>query len=61
MKCPVCGETAPEPAWFCIPRQIGEAVQDKPCTYSVEGHARFVKRTNEKFATINQEIEPKAQ
>lgn len=38
--CPICGETAPEPAWLCLPRMMGEAKAGKPCTYSVEGDAR---------------------
>jgi len=52
-KCPVCGETRPEPAWFCLPRQIGEAKEGEPCSYSVEGHTRMVKKMREKFAALD--------
>lgn len=40
-RCPVCGETAPEPASLCIPRLIGAAKAGEPCDYSREGEARF--------------------
>lgn len=39
--CPICGETAPEPASLCIPRLIRTAETGKPCDYSLEGEARF--------------------
>lgn len=44
-RCPVCGETNPYPAWFCLPRAIGEAEKGKPCSYSVEGNARMGKQS----------------
>lgn len=52
VKCPVCGETSPEPAWFCLPRVVGEAESGKPCPYSVEGHAAMSARMSKKFAAI---------
>ena len=39
--CPVCGETAPEPASLCLRRIARLAVQGEPCDYSIEGEARF--------------------
>jgi len=39
-KCPMCGETDPMPAWFCVARLFKAATPDKPCPHSVEGHAR---------------------
>lgn len=49
-KCPVCGETAPEPAALCIPRLTGRAEADKPCDYSREGEARFAAEIGEEKA-----------
>lgn len=40
-KCPVCGETDPYPAWFCMMRATGNAAQGKPCSYSREGNERM--------------------
>lgn len=39
-RCPICGETSPEPQWLCVPRMIGSAQINKPCDYSQEGEAR---------------------
>jgi len=39
-KCPMCGETDPMPAWFCVARLFKAAALGKPCPHSVEGHAR---------------------
>lgn len=49
-KCRVCGETSPEPAWFCLPRQMGEAAVGQPCSYSKEGHERMVGRLKQRIA-----------
>lgn len=40
-KCEICGETRPEPKWFCLARAMREAVPGKPCAWSVEGHERL--------------------
>lgn len=39
-RCPVCGETAPEPAWLCLNRLGGTAVKGESCAYSVEAEER---------------------
>lgn len=48
-KCPVCGETDPFPAWFCLLRIAGVAVQGESCSYSVEGAARSSQRMRARF------------
>lgn len=40
-RCPICGETVPEPSSLCIPRAVGIAEPGEPCDYSLEGEARF--------------------
>ena len=49
-QCPVCGETDPYPAWFCLMRAIGNAKQGEPCTYSREGKERMATACHEKAA-----------
>lgn len=50
-KCPVCGETDPYPAWFCMMRATGNAEQGKPCSYSREGNDRMKDRFAERVHT----------
>lgn len=47
-KCPVCGETDPMPAWLCMRKLVGEAEDGEPCTYSVEGKERWLRKFNRK-------------
>lgn len=54
-KCPVCGETDPYPAWFCMLRATGNAKQGEPCSYSREGNERFSARFNKRAATLGRE------
>jgi hypothetical protein len=51
-KCPICGETAPEPAALCIPRLIRKAKPNQPCDYSREGEARFAAEIGEEKAAL---------
>lgn len=51
-QCPICGETAPEPASLCIPRLVGSAERDKPCDYSREAEARFAEEIGEEKAAL---------
>jgi hypothetical protein len=53
INCPICRETDPMPAWICLARVCGAAEQGKPCSYSVEGHARSIARMKEQMAEIN--------
>lgn len=46
LRCPICGETAPEPAWMCLYRIAGSAVLGEPCSYSVEGASQAGDRMN---------------
>jgi hypothetical protein len=40
-KCPICGETDPLPASFCLAQLTrAGAEHGKPCQYSVEGQER---------------------
>lgn len=59
-SCPVCGETAPEPASLCIPRMIGTAVAGEPCDYSLEGEARFADEIGEEKARLILAMTPTA-
>ena len=53
-KCPVCGETSPEPSEICIPRLVKTAKPGEPCCYSREGYERFANEVGkEKAALIN--------
>ncbi len=38
VKCPVCGETAPEPRWICLTRS--QHTPGQKCDNSVEGDQR---------------------
>lgn len=40
LRCPMCGETAPEPASLCLALIAGVAGPGEPCPYSREGEAR---------------------
>ncbi|WP_124263022.1 hypothetical protein [Methylobacterium sp. XJLW] len=51
-RCPICGETAPEPASLCIPRAVRIAESGKPCDYSREGEARFAAELGQEKATL---------
>jgi hypothetical protein len=51
-RCPICGETAPEPASLCIPRLIQAAKPGEPCDYSLEGEARFAAEIGEEKAAL---------
>jgi hypothetical protein len=39
-KCPICGETDPEPAELCLAKALKFATAGEPCEYSVEGQER---------------------
>lgn len=51
-RCPICGETAPEPASLCIPRLVHIAEPGKPCDYSREREARFAAEIGEEKAAL---------
>lgn len=55
--CPICGETAPEPRWLCIPRWFGQAVKGEPCSYSLEGHERISATLDAGRAALAQEAD----
>lgn len=48
-RCPVCGQTAPEPKWFCVTRRWQQP--GVPCGYSIESHDKLARD----FARIERE------
>ena len=50
-RCPICGETAPEPAELCLRRVANIAKFGEPCDYSQEGWKRFASDVGEERAS----------
>lgn len=50
LVCSVCGEHDPGPAWICLKKMAGLALQGEPCSYSIEGTARFKKEMQLRLA-----------
>lgn len=52
LHCPICGETAPEPATLCLAGYYDVVIADRPCEYSLEGQERTAAALNARAAGI---------